>query len=178
MHKLVPFLFAPLFLGHSVQQDQAVETRAAPTVEQVAEPLQRFAPLVGTRWRAAFPGGELHDTQEFEWMLGGQFVRNVHRVTSDSGEVVYEGETVWGWDHEAERLRWWYFNSTGGQVIGDLVDQEGRWIAEGRNFGPEGQTSRVRSEMVVGADGWTSTSLFLEGEEWKERFTMNFVAVE
>lgn len=133
-----------------------------------------LTPLIGKVWRGTFPGGELHDTQEFEWMLGGKFVRNVHRVTSLAGKVVYEGETIYGWDHESERVRWWYFNATGGQVIGDLVQVDGRWIAEGRNHGPKGQPGRVRSDLVIGEDSWTSISFLLDEDEWAQQGAMEF----
>lgn len=143
-----------------------------------ASRLEGLAPLVGRTWRATLPGGELRDTQAFEWMLGGSYLRNAHRVTDSAGRVVYEGETVYGWDHEARRLRFWYFNSTGGYVAGDLEEREGRWRAEGRNHGPEGQTSRVRSEIAIGDDTWTLTSFFFEGGAWKERFTIEFTPLE
>lgn len=143
-----------------------------------ASHLQGLAPLAGRAWQGTFPGGELRDTQEFAWMLGGAFLRNAHRVTDLEGNVVYEGETIYGWDPQAERLRFWYFNSTGGHVTGELEESEGRWRAEGENHGPAGQTSRVRSEIALVGDGWTLTSFFLEGGEWKKRFTMEFAALE
>lgn len=140
--------------------------------------LAGLAPLVGRTWQGSFPGGELRDTQEFEWMLGGAFLRNAHRVTDAGGRAVYEGETVYGWDPEARRLRFWYFNSTGGFVTGDLEESEGRWLAEGENHGPRGQTSRVRSEIALEGDGWTLTSFFFEEGEWTKRFTMEFTALD
>jgi hypothetical protein len=63
------------------------------------EHLAPLAALVGTSWVGEFPGGCMTDTQEFEWMLGRKFLRNVHRVANAEGAVVYEGETIFGWDH-------------------------------------------------------------------------------
>jgi hypothetical protein len=163
-------LLACLFHGAGATQQE----KPLPLAESR---LQLFVPLIGRVWRGDFPGGAVQDTQEFEWMLGRKFVRNLHRVTNSKGEVIYEGETVYGWDFETEQLRWWYFNSTGGHVIGDLIEENGAWVAKGVNHGPKGQVGRVRSDLRIDADRWTSTSFKPAGEDWTKEFTMEFVVV-
>src|SRR4051794_5495167 len=77
---------------------------------QQTGPLEVFAPLVGGEWVADFPGGQVTDTQRFEWAFNRQFVRNVHEVRA-GGQVVYSGETMYAWDERASRIVWWYWNS-------------------------------------------------------------------
>src|SRR5690348_13035634 len=66
----------------------------APTATLRSE-LALLAPLCGRTWIAQFPKGGLSDTQTYEPMLGGQFIRNEHAVADASGKVVYSGETIY-----------------------------------------------------------------------------------
>ena len=127
---------------------------------------------------AEFPDGTMLDTHRYEWMFGGKFLRNTHAVTTLDGAVLYEGEAVYGWDAQAEELRWWYFNSTGGHVTGNAVVDGDVVSALGVNRGAPGQTDEVKSELELGEGSWTSTSYFKRGEEWEKRFTMTFLPEE
>lgn len=156
----------------------AASTRAETLPESVSPQLAGLASLVGGAWRGTFPDGKTTDVQRFDWMLGGHFLRNTHEVINADGQVVYAGETVYGWDRQSESIHWWYFNTTGGYLTGTMVESEGRWLAEGVNHGPEGQTARVRSELELGEGRWTSTSFFLKDGEWIRRFTMEFLPAD
>ncbi len=106
---------------------------------QPSQPLGQlaiFSPLVGRDWVAEFPGNNVTDTQRFEWVLGARFLRNVHHVRA-GGKVVYEGETIYAWDQRAQRIVWWYWNSTGGYVTGTIaIREDGAIATEGENHGP------------------------------------------
>jgi hypothetical protein len=145
----------------------------APAVDGSArQPLGQlalFSPLVGREWVAAFPGNDITDTQRFEWVLGGKFLRNVHHVRA-SGKVVYEGETIYAWDQRAQRIVWWYWNSTGGYVVGTIaVREDGTLVADGENHGSADQIDRVRSTIRIGTDEWTSVGTQQRGGQWVEQ---------
>lgn len=171
MFRVVTMLIFALLLAVPAAR---AETQAASVSPHLAD----LASLVGGPWRGTFPDGETTDVQRFEWMLDGHFLRNTHEVINADGKVVYAGETVYGWDLKSESIHWWYFNTTGGYLTGSLVESEGRWLAEGVNHGPEGQTARVRSELELGDGRWTSTSFFLKDGAWTRRFTMEFLPAD
>jgi hypothetical protein len=128
-----------------------------------------FSPLVGREWVADFPGNKVTDTQRFEWVLGAKFLRNIHHVRA-GGKVVYEGETIYAWDQRAQRIVWWYWNSTGGYVTGTIVFREdGALVAEGENHGAADQLDRVRTVMRIGPDQWTSVRAQLRDGTWTEQ---------
>lgn len=102
-------------------------------------------------------------------MVDGKFLRNVHRVSDEQGRVVYEGETVYGWDPAAKQFRWWYFNSTGGWIDGTVaVEKDGTLVFDGDNHGGPGQTARVRSSASFDAQGKLhAKTWFAKDGDWK-----------
>ena len=86
----------------------------APEASEIPEHFLPFEALVGGAWLGTFPDGKLTDRQVFEWIYDGKFLRNTHAVLGAGGKAVYEGETIYAWDHAKERVAWWYFNTTGG----------------------------------------------------------------
>ena len=168
-----------LFVGLALPSSPGAPNATAEDEVQPIEPLAPLADLVGPTWIADFPGdGGMTDTQHFEWMIGGQFLRNLHWVKNAAGEVLYEGETIYAWDRESKSIRWWYFNSTGGYLVGESVIDGDIVSSLGQNHGGEGQTQKVKSELVLGGSEWSSTSFFWTGDDWKERFTMHFLPDE
>lgn len=152
-------LLAP---GQPPQSPAAASARPAP--------LAVFAPLIGHDWQAALPGGQVTDIQRYDWIYGGKFVRNTHRVRTQAGEVVYEGETVYAWDARASRMTWWYWNSTGGFVTGTAtVTSDGSILSEGENHGPADQLDRSRSLVRIGRGEWTMTSAQARNDQWTEQ---------
>jgi hypothetical protein len=162
------------FLGWSVSSRTSQVTGEAPG------PLAPLAPLVGRTWITTFPNGALTDTQRFEWMYGRKFVRNPHQVKDAAGQVVYEGETIYGWDAGAGELRWWYFNATGGWIDGTVaVEDDGTLVFEGENHGGTGQTAKVRSSAhFEGDDRWLSTTWFWRDGEWQVERELEFAPAE
>lgn len=142
-----------------------------------AQPLGQlavFSPLVGREWIAAFPDGDVTDTQRFEWVLGARFLRNVHHVRA-AGKVVYEGETIYAWDQRAQRIVWWYWNSTGGYVTGTIaIGERGELVATGENHGAADQLDRVRTVIRIGAGEWTSTAAQEREGKWTDLPTRTY----
>ena len=147
--------------------------------EHVPPALRPFAPLVGTSWIGRFPDGDLTDEQRFEWVYGGRFLRNTHRVRNAAGDVVYEGETIFAWDPSNDRIAWWYWNTTGGHITGTMVETEQGWISEGENHAPSGQTPRVRGAMAeITSDSWKSVQYFERDGAWIEQWTTTYRPME
>ncbi len=149
----------------------AAPTRMAAEVRQqapAADPLAVMEPFVGRDWIAKFPTGGLTDTQHYEWMFGRKFLRNVHHVRDAAGHVVYEGETIYGFDAATAAIRWWYFNATGGYIDGTVVEEaDGTLLFEGVNHAGKQQTAKVRSTSCFEEDGFTSTTWFWRDGDWK-----------
>jgi hypothetical protein len=125
------------------------------------ELLAPFAKLVDGAWTAAF-NAEIYDEQSFSWVFGGRFLRNRHQVrTTKDGQVVYEGETIYAIDPTTSQIVWWYWNATGGHIVGTARWEDGVCIFEGENHGAPGQTQRVRSTVEIGDDGWTARIWYL-----------------
>jgi hypothetical protein len=145
----------------------ASKVQPASVVTPLAQ-LAPFAPLIGGVWSAPF-NADIHDEQQFEWLYGGKFVRNVHQVKTTDGKVVYEGETIYAWDARASKIAARYWNATGG-----FVDGEARWDGahmefEGDNHAGGSQTERVRSVTDFGGDEWTMTGYFWKNGAWVEQ---------
>ena len=135
-----------------------------------------FAPLVGSTWVADFPSGGMVDTHTYEWVYGGKFLRNIHHVSDSANKVVYQGETIFGWDHKQKKIVWWYWNQTGGHLTGTLTFEGGKYVIDGINNAPgdQNQTDKVRGEMTIGKDGWQSSQFFWKDGQWELQFVMDF----
>ena len=149
------FCILVLICATAWAQDKPVAPVAA-----VKGKLDAFAPLIGRDWTAPLPNGGLTDTQRFEWVYGKKFIRNTHWVKTAKGEVVYEGETVYGWDARSGRIVWWYWNASGGYLEGTAtIGADGVITIEGENHGDSKQLDRIRSTIRIthatSADTWT-----------------------
>lgn len=80
--------------------------------------LQPLSSLAGHCWRGAAPGNAGIDTHCFEWVYGGQHLRDRHVVTVN-GKSVYEGETLYS--VEGDRVTFTYWNSIGGLGRGKMA---------------------------------------------------------
>jgi uncharacterized protein YndB with AHSA1/START domain len=141
--------------------------KAAASAGAVPGKLDAFAKFVGHEWISPLPTASLTDTQRFEWMYGRQFIRNTHEVKTASGQVVYEGETIYAWDARAGRIVWWYWNASGGYLEGTAsVGADGAITTEGQNHGGANQLDHTRSTMRITADGWTFAPSSEKGGVW------------
>ena len=112
--------------GNATVLEELQRHYAKPAAAANAAPghLDALKPLIGRDWSAPLPGGQVTDTQRFEWMYGNRFIRNTHWVKTPNGDVVYEGETVYAWDSRADRM--------GIRLLGpELVYQGAPMISEG-----------------------------------------------
>lgn len=154
------FVLAQLLIGTG-----ATPPAQTPTSPKAA--LAVLAPLAGADWRAALPGGQLTDTQHFEWMYSEMFVRSTHHVDSADGKSVYKGETVYGWDARAHQIVWWYWNETGGYLTGTMkANADGSLLLEGDNHGPADQLDRTRQTIRIAGDSWTMETSQQQGGQW------------
>jgi hypothetical protein len=154
---------------------EASASTAAPTLRSE---LATLAPLCGRTWVAQFAEGGFSDTQTYEPILGGQFVRNAHAVADANGKVVYSGETVYGWDAPTSTLRWWYFNATGGWIDGTIERAaDGSLVFDGTNHAGGNQTARVRSSARFDARGrQLVTTWFWRDGAWVPERELVYVA--
>jgi hypothetical protein len=167
------FVFAAFLIG----------TIAAPAAQVPASSpktaLAVLAPLVGGEWRAPLPGGQLTDTQHFEWMYDQMFLRSTHHVDSADGKTVYQGETVYGWDARAHQIVWWYWNETGGYLTGTLTpNPDGSLVLEGENHGPANQLDRTRQTIRLANASWTMETSQQQAGQWTPAITRTYQKVQ
>jgi len=161
---MLSFIFILLFVGDG-------HKNPAP------EHFEALASLVGRDWVALFPDGKTTDTQRFEWVYGGKFLRNTHWVKNAEGGVVYEGETFYAWDFKEKRLAWFYFNTTGGHLVGYLEEERGRLTVYGTNNAPGAQTPEVKGAIVILAHSYDSVTYFKKQDQWVEQMTVTYKPV-
>jgi len=137
---------------------------------------QFLKPLIGKTWVAPFPGGGGSDTQVFEWVYEGKFLRNTHFVKDAEGKTVYEGETIFAWDYKKKAVVWWYWNTTGGHMVGTMWEEDGVQIFEGENNAPAGQTAKARGAFKIKEGSWTSIQYFWKDGAWAKQGEMIFKA--
>jgi hypothetical protein len=144
---------------------------ADPAVESALAPL---AFLAGHCWVAETGEGET-DTHCYEWMHGGQQLRDRHVVRGKNPD--YSGETIYAYNGERKRVEYRYWNSLGGLSDGRVaVAADGALeFLDDRYVGPDGVAYLFASEMGRPADGqYRIASRYKEGEAWKEMWTRTF----
>lgn len=145
-----------------------------PEKMDVAVHFQPLAHFVGKEWTTTFADGKTTDTMTFEWLFNGRFLRNNHWVTNAEGQVVYRGETVYAWDFKEERIAWYYFNSSGGHLMGYLERTAEGYDVGGKNNAPGNQTSDIKGKFIFTESGWQSIQYFLKDGSWKEQFRLTY----
>ena len=142
----------------------------------IPDHFKAFTPLIGKDWRATFQDGKVSDVQRFEWIYGGKFMRNTHWVRDAAGKVTYEGETVYAWDYKKKRLAWYYFNTSGGHMVGWVEGKGNGMTAYGANNAP-GQTAEVKGEMLIEAGQFISVQYFMKDGAWAQEFRVVYKPV-
>lgn len=89
--------------------------RAQRTAAEALRPLQFLA---GACWKGTFPNGTVTDEHCFERVFDGQFLRDQHVVRG--APTPYEGETMYAWDAENQRIVYWYAASDGNFSTGHV----------------------------------------------------------
>jgi hypothetical protein len=92
---------------------------AAAHAQATIQPSEVFAELLGSCWRTQMDTkGPDTDTHCFEAAVGGKMVTDTHKVRNPKGEVVYEGVSVYTPDKPSLTMKYEYFYSSGGKLIG------------------------------------------------------------
>jgi hypothetical protein len=149
---------------------QAATAAPAPTVMPELQPL---AFLVGSCWRASFPGGQATDTHCYTAMLGGRYIRDVHVV---AGGPPYSGEAIYRWDPQARRIRYDYYASDGGISSGyAMPTATGVDFPEETYVGGDGRTMVMRTVQTGSGETYSRTTSARQPDgSWREMFTMRF----
>jgi hypothetical protein len=140
----------------------------------VAASLAPLGFLAGHCWVTQVSEGET-DTHCYEWMHGGQQLRDRHVVRGKNPD--YFGETIYAYNGERKRVEYRYWNSLGGLSDGYLeVAADGALrFADDRYVGPDGAVFLFASEMSRPAEGqYRVVSRIRQGEAWKEMWARDF----
>ena len=193
LHLMLIGLRAPLAEGASVPMILRFERAGAMTADfaavgdsraawaagaapPLAAELAPLAFLVGSCWRATFPGTTHTDTHCYTAMLGGRYVRDLHVV--EGAPSPYAGETVFRWDPEARRIRYDYYASDGGYSSGTAEPApNGLNFPEEAYVGADGRRMTLRNTLVRDGEGYSATSAMRQGDTWREMWTMRFARV-
>ena len=139
-------------------------------------PLAPLAFLAGHCWVTRVDeGGRETDTHCYEWMHGGQQLRDRHVVKSDKPD--YLGETIYAYNGERKRVEYRYWNSLGGQSDGyfELAPDGTLKFLDDRYVEPDGIPYVFSSEMTrPGEAQYRMVSRFKDGDAWHEMWVRIF----
>lgn len=136
-----------------------------------------FAPIqfvVGSCWSGAFADGATTDEHCFEWMYGNRFIRDRHAVRDKSGAIVYQGETVYGWNPQTKRIEYRYWSAEGLMLDG-WVEQRGDAILFPSSYPAADGRHELRATWTrLGNDAYKAVNAEKSGNEWKEQFSVEY----
>lgn len=133
---------------------------------------QPMAFLAGHCWKGTFPDGRQTDEHCFEWMYGGQFLRDRHIV----GSGPYGGETLYWWDAEAKVVSYIYFNADGGVSRGNMRPRNGALEFPEERYRAEGVEQVYRSRWRQdGGDAYLVVTERQTATGWIEAWRMRLV---
>lgn len=146
MNKPTPTLTAFLLaLSLVVGRADAADTASA-------SPLAPMAFLAGHCWTAPFPDGKTSDTHCFEWLNGGQQLRDRHVVRGARAD--YGGETLYYWDGHQKRIAYIYADISGGHSRGHVETSAPRILSfpDDHYIGADGKPIHFVTEWRADAD--------------------------
>ncbi len=135
--------------------------------QPLSDHLGPFEPLVGRTFRGELTesdaAGPMVDVSRWERALNGLAVRNLHSV--NDGE--YGGETIYFWDREQGKLRFFYFTTSGFFTQGDAVFDGNVMSTHERVTGNAHGVTEVRATSELLPDGSLRTSSeYLQNGQW------------
>jgi hypothetical protein len=132
-----------------------------------------FRPLefvVGDCWVGTFPDGKATDEHCFEWVYDHKFIRDRHVVRN--GKAPYSGEALYGWDPKEKRLAFWYWNSDGDFLPGN-VEYHPKSIVFPTRLETDKGTIELRATWTrTGPDSYRVDQSQRAGAVWKPLWTM------
>jgi hypothetical protein len=126
--------------------------------------------LVGSCWVGTFPDGKATDQHCFEWVFDRKFIRDRHVV--QNGKAPYEGETIYGWDAQAKRLGFWYWNSQGDVMIGAVEYHPDSIVFPVRMETEKGPMEIRAIWTRTGPDSYRVEQAMRAGDAWKPLWAM------
>ena len=126
---------------------------SAAVAQAPIQPGEVFAELAGSCWRTQMDNkGPDTDTHCFEAAAGGKMVTDTHKVRNPKGDVVYEGVSVYMLDKPSGTLKYEYFYSSGGKLIG-----YGWRVGDELRFGAKPGQEKPDIVWKLGKDSYTAT---------------------
>jgi hypothetical protein len=143
----------------------------------MAQPARHFqsqAFLAGSCWKGTFPDGKRADEHCFEWIYGGQFLRDRHSVAG--GPAPYGGETIYYFDAPSKAVQYLYINVLGGNSRGSVAAEGGvlMFPEEKYSDGKHEQTYRS-SWRRDGDDEYVVLTELKTPDGWKEAWRLRMV---
>ncbi|MGB6228535.1 MAG: hypothetical protein WBF53_00225 [Litorimonas sp.] len=136
--------------------------------------MQQMEFFVGSCWDGVFSDGQSTDRHCLRPMNKGHFVRDRHFV--DGARGPYGGETVFGWNAEAGRIDYVYFDTSGGKSEGSLMLVEDGFRAPDETYTmPDGRDMTISSVWaIMGPDSWEQRTLDVSGEAPQTLWTIRY----
>ena len=148
-------MLSMLLAGHALG-----EPRPAPYLEA-----QAF--LAGSCWKGTFPDGKRTDEHCFEWIYGGQYLRDRHVVAG--GPSPYGGETIYFFDASSKTVQYLYINTLGGASRGSVAVRDGALVFPEDKYSDGKQEQTYRSAWRRdGDDAYFVLTEVRSGDGWKE----------
>ena len=128
---------------------------------------QAQAFLAGHCWKGTFPDGKQVDEHCFEWVYGGQYLRDRHTVVG--GPSPYGGETIYYFDSGSKLVRYLYINALGGNSQGTVTVKDGSLIFPEETYTEGKQQQTYRSSWRRdGDDAYLVLTEMKSADGWKE----------
>ncbi len=142
---------------------------ASPALAE-SQPASHFEPqafLAGSCWKGTFPDGKRTDEHCFEWIYGGQHLRDRHVVAG--GSAPYGGETIYYFDAPSKTVQYLYINMLGGASRGSVTAREGALVFPEEKYSDGKQEQTYRSSWRrEGDDAYFVLTEIKAPEGWKE----------
>jgi hypothetical protein len=136
------------------------------------EALRPMAFLADHCWKGAFPDGRQTDEHCFQWVAGGQALRDVHTVRTP-GKPDYIGDTTYFVDPATHQATFVYVENLGGVSRGTLHAESGVLVfPDGRYTDADGTMAYRARWTPQGDDAYEAFSEAQAGDGWKTMFRL------
>ena len=139
-----------------------------------AEPIEALKPMAfwaGHCWKGEFAGRPQTDEHCFQWMYGGQALRDVHTVRTP-GQPDYVGETIYYYDSAARQVQYLYVENGGGISRGTMTPNASGLSFPAAQYIAAGQTLTYRVQWTPSGDAYEAFSEINVNDKWVTQFKM------